>query len=495
MYHCRVKYKVIMEIALLFCRLLIGAVFATAGVAKLADPEGSREALKNFGLPKVMAGIGAPLLPLLELAIAIALLPLSWAVWGAWGALALLLIFIAAMGLSLARGQAPDCHCFGQLHSEPVSAKTIVRNILLAACAGAVVWLGPGVSAFAWTAQLSTAEVAIFVVVLGMLALMSLQSGVMFQMMRQNGRMLTRLDELESTGKPREAPAPPPPAGLAVGAGAPLFSLATVNGAQAGLADLMESAKPALLIFTDPNCGPCAALLPELARWENEAKAHFTLALLSRGTAEANLEKFGKLQFRNVLLQKDREVAESFQSPATPSAVIVEADGRIGSPVAVGTDSIRALVARTINAGLTNIQLKQGDLAPVFTLPDSKGELVSSAAFRGMSTLLVFWNDSCGYCKSMLPEIKKWESRRTREDPQMVVVATGDPEPTRKYGLRSQILLDESAGVSKIFNSNGTPTGVLLDKEGRLVSETAIGSVALFELADSVRGKKAEVLA
>ena len=477
-----------MDIALLFCRLLVGVVFATAGVAKLADPEGSREALKNFGLPKWMAGVGGPLLPLLEIAVAIALLPLSWAVWGAGGAFALLLIFIVAMSVALARGQAPDCHCFGQLHSEPVSAKTIVRNILLAVCAGAVIRLGPGASAFAWTAQLSTAEVAIFVVVIGMLALMGLQSTVLFQMMRQNGRMLTRLEELEASGKPKEAAAPPPPPGLAVGTDAPLFSLPTVKGAMAGLADLMESAKPALLIFTDPNCGPCAALLPELARWENEAKAHFTLALLTRGTAEANLEKFEKLQFRNVLLQKDREVAESFQSPATPSAVLVEADGRVGSPVAVGADAIRALVARTINAGLVNIQLKQGDMTPVFTLPDTKGELVSSAAFRGTSTILVFWNDGCGYCKSMLPEIKKWESRRTREDPQMVLVATGDPEPTRKYGLRSQILLDESSGVSRIFNSNGTPTGVLLDKEGRLVSDTAVGAVALFELADSVRG-------
>ena len=484
-----------MDIVLLFFRLLVGAVFATAGVAKLADPEGSNDALKNFGLPDWMAGIAAPALPLLELAIAVALLPVAWAVWGAWGATALLLIFIAAMGIALARGQAPDCHCFGQLHSEPVGAQTIVRNVLLAACSASVAWLGPGQSAFAWMDRLSTAEVAIFVVVIGLLGLMGLQSGVLFQMMRQNGRMLTRLDELEASGKPKEPAAPTPPAGLAVGTDAPLFSLATPQGAPAGLADLLESAQPALLIFTDPNCGPCSALLPELARWENEAKSHFTLALLSRGAAEENIEKLGKFEFRRVLLQKDREVSEGYQASATPSAVLVEADGRIGSPVAVGADAIRALVAKTINSSLVNIQMKQGDVAPVFTLPDIKGNMVASSAFRGTATVLVFWNPGCGFCSAMLADIKKWESRRTREDPQMVLIATGDPEPNRKYGLRSQILLDESSSVSKLFNSNGTPTGVLLDKEGRLVSETAVGSVKLFELVDSVRGKKAGALA
>jgi hypothetical protein len=59
-------------------------------------------------------------LPLAELLVACALLPLSTAVLGAAGALVLVLCFIVGIATSLARGRRPDCHCFGQLHSSPV---------------------------------------------------------------------------------------------------------------------------------------------------------------------------------------------------------------------------------------------------------------------------------------------------------------------------------------------------------------------------------------
>jgi hypothetical protein len=34
--------------------------------------------------------------------------------------LALLVLFIVAIAVTLARGRKPDCHCFGQLHSKPI---------------------------------------------------------------------------------------------------------------------------------------------------------------------------------------------------------------------------------------------------------------------------------------------------------------------------------------------------------------------------------------
>jgi hypothetical protein len=42
----------------------------------------------------------------------------------------------------MARGEAPDCHCFGQLHSESAGWRTLARNGLLAAIAGFVVLAG-----------------------------------------------------------------------------------------------------------------------------------------------------------------------------------------------------------------------------------------------------------------------------------------------------------------------------------------------------------------
>ena len=141
-----------MDLVLLVARLLLAAVFAVAALAKLADLPGSRQAMRDFGVPARLAAPLGTLLPLAELAVAVALIPRASAWWGAVGALALLLLFVAGIGVSLARGRHPDCHCFGQIHSAPAGWQTLVRNGALAAVAGFVLWQGrdhPGRGALA----------------------------------------------------------------------------------------------------------------------------------------------------------------------------------------------------------------------------------------------------------------------------------------------------------------------------------------------------------
>src|SRR5215831_20007458 len=96
-------------------RLLLCLVFLVAGFGKLQDRAGSRQLMIDFGLPRALGGPLAVALPILEIAVAIALLPSPLAWFGAWGALALLALFIAGIGVALLRGRKPDCHCFGKL--------------------------------------------------------------------------------------------------------------------------------------------------------------------------------------------------------------------------------------------------------------------------------------------------------------------------------------------------------------------------------------------
>src|SRR5918992_6370794 len=116
-----------MELALLTARLVLAGVFAVAGLAKLTDRPGSRQALMDFGVPARLAVPFGVLLPLAELAVAGALIATTTAWWGALGALTLLLLFVAGIGYNLARGRTPDCHCFGQFHSAPAGWVTLVR--------------------------------------------------------------------------------------------------------------------------------------------------------------------------------------------------------------------------------------------------------------------------------------------------------------------------------------------------------------------------------
>src|SRR4029078_10623829 len=95
--------------------------------------------------------------------VALALIPLTTAWVGSIAASALLLMFAAGIAVNLLRGQAPDCHCFGQLHSERVSWSTFSRNLGLIAVAGLIVITGkenPGMSAFSWVVVLRTGELA-----------------------------------------------------------------------------------------------------------------------------------------------------------------------------------------------------------------------------------------------------------------------------------------------------------------------------------------------
>jgi hypothetical protein len=69
-------------------------------------------------------------LPFAEIVFAFCFLFVSTSWVGAIGALLLLLSFTGGMIWQMAQGNAPDCHCFGQLHSEPVGKKSLVRNIV-----------------------------------------------------------------------------------------------------------------------------------------------------------------------------------------------------------------------------------------------------------------------------------------------------------------------------------------------------------------------------
>ena len=130
------------DVAFLVGRLGLAAVFGLAGVVKLTDRAGTRRALADVGVPAPLAAPVAVGLPVVELAVAGALVSATAAWWGAVGALVLLLSFVAGISLMLARGRRPDCHCFGRLHAAPIGRSTLVRNLALAAVAALIAWRG-----------------------------------------------------------------------------------------------------------------------------------------------------------------------------------------------------------------------------------------------------------------------------------------------------------------------------------------------------------------
>jgi uncharacterized membrane protein YphA (DoxX/SURF4 family) len=83
--------------ALLLARAVLAVVLGTAGIAKLADRRGSREAMLGFGVPERLTGVLGLSLPVTELIVATALIPGSTARPAAAAGRALPLLFLAVV--------------------------------------------------------------------------------------------------------------------------------------------------------------------------------------------------------------------------------------------------------------------------------------------------------------------------------------------------------------------------------------------------------------
>jgi peroxiredoxin/uncharacterized membrane protein YphA (DoxX/SURF4 family) len=479
-------------------RLLLAGVFAVSGSSKLLDRRGARQGITEFGVPARLAPSAAVALPIVELAIAVALLatPLTW--WSALVAAVLLAAFTAAIARNLVLGRRPDCRCFGQIAAGPISRGTLVRNGVFLALAALVIAGGPDRAApDVYALLLSATASEPLAVVIGAVLLVALvvQTRFLGQLLAQNGRLILRLEELERSATGHvAAPPPQPTVGLPVGTRAPEFSLAGLHGETLTLASLTAAGLPVLLVLGDPGCGPCNAMLPDVGRWQREHAGRLTVAVVTRGTRVANRSKAAEHGLGRVLLQKDRELADSYKAPATPSAVVVSPDGLIASPVAEGAPAIAALVARTAGVDLAGQAhdhgppVTLGQAAPAVRLPDLDGRVFELASLRGERVLVLFWDPGCGFCSQLLDDVRAWEAHPPSGAPRLVVVSAGGVEANRALGFRSTVVIDGSFAVGHAFGATGTPSAILVDASGVIASTVAAGGPAVLALATQPSG-------
>jgi hypothetical protein len=120
----------------------LAIVFAWAAVAKAADREGTADAFGALGLrgPAALA-LAVPVAELVT-AVALVLVPVG----GAFGALFLLVAFTVVLAGVVRRGVPVSCACFGAVSTraaDPVSLRSLVRNLVLLALASFVVAAAP----------------------------------------------------------------------------------------------------------------------------------------------------------------------------------------------------------------------------------------------------------------------------------------------------------------------------------------------------------------
>jgi thiol-disulfide isomerase/thioredoxin/uncharacterized membrane protein YphA (DoxX/SURF4 family) len=321
--------------ALLSLRCVLAVVFLVAAVGKLLDLDGSCQAIEGFGVPPRLARLAGPLLPLAELAVVALLLIRPTAIIGAAGALALLLVFIGGVSYAMSQGRAPDCHCFGQIHSEPAGPSTLVRNVTLAALAVVVLAGGTGPSVNGGLGSLDGTQVALVAVSAAALLLLA----AVAQLWSDRAGLKNDLVRARAAG------AVP---GLPRGTLAPEFQLSAVAGSLGSLAELLGSGKRTVLVFVSTRCGPCLQMMPALARWQESLSDSAALTAIFSGEREEIERLCEEHGLSMALSQENDEVFTLYRLRATPSGVLVNADGTIASIPAEGVPAIEALIRSSL---------------------------------------------------------------------------------------------------------------------------------------------------
>lgn len=512
-----------MPLLTLIVRLLLAGMWVVAAVTKVTDRAGTRRAIQDFGASDALAGPLAILLPAGELVIAVLLVPGRIAPYGAILSLLLLLVYCAAIGINLARGNTPDCHCFGQLHSEPIGWRTLVRNGILAAASLFVLAGGftdQDGSAFHTLGQVTAVQWIAGVTA----AVLIVSTGVLLwlvtRLLKQSDQLLTRIKLLEAGGiaaGPAEAEPETEERGLPVRSPAPDFHLPNLAGTEVTLESLIAAGKALFVLFASPTCAPCTEMLPEALQWQQKYEKHLEILIVTTGSVAANREKFKDFDPSRVLLQERREVEQAFEVQGTPSAVLIHPDGSIASPVAEGVVPVRWLLRRFLDLILppplelllradalqptvteteyepVNPRVAKGETLPSIVVPTLRGDSIDLREPQGARTAILMYSTGCSWCARLLPNLKTWDADQPPGSPRLVVVATGPEELVREQlgDLTSIVAHDvHNADTNALLDLPATPMAVVLDAEGKVIKRVA-GLDQVVHLLNDVEGSEA----
>ncbi len=318
------------------------------------------------------------------------------------------------------------------------------------------------------------------------------------QIIKQQGRMLLRIDELERVVSVAVGSHAVAPLGLPVGSRLDPFTVSDLSGREVSLSQL--SGKKTLLVNWSPTCGYCEMIGPELAGLLPELdRANTRLVLLAHGDRETNrssAEDYGLTT--SVLLLGDNANPASFQGVGTPAAFLLDEGGKVASPLVFGADKVPAL-AREVGASggttsngtkrlrgersltesrLLRDGLKAGTPAPLFELPDVYGNMVSLKELRGRPVLLVFSDPQCGPCEALAPHLVALDQEST-DGLRVLLVSRGDVAENRRkaeeHGFRFPVVVQEGWKLSKEYGIFATPVAFLIDGEGVIQRDVAKG--------------------
>jgi methylamine dehydrogenase accessory protein MauD len=357
--------------------------------------------------------------------------------------------------------------------------------------------------------------------------LVALGCWLVYQLLRQNGRILLRLEVLEErVAELGTASAPQAPQGLDTGSAAPAFDLPDLSGKPVSLTQWRG--RRVLLIFFNPQCGFCEQMAGGLAALKADGSdGRPILLLITTGDPDANRRFMEEHGIRcPVLVQQGDMVSVRYQAAGTPMGYLIDEEGVIATPLTVGAEHLLALAAVQVTAAAETAEpettagtqpgdgrkgkanrglhtsrlrrdgLKAGTPAPAFRLPRLDGGELSLDEFRGRRVLLVFSDPECGPCMELAPALEQFH--RGPAGVQVLMISRRDVEVNRQkvaeLGLTFPGVLQRHWEISMLYGMFATPIAYLIDEQGVLTTDVVVGGQAIQDLLataarpDRVRG-------
>lgn len=130
-----------------------------------------------------------------------------------------------------------------------------------------------------------------------------------------------------------------------------------------------------------------------------------------------------------------------------------------------------ALALATATTAFADVRV--GDPAPTFALPDAAGRTVTAESLRGRVVVLDFTASWCMACRTALPELEALGARYADRGVTVVTVAIdADSKDADRFldavvpGHTMTVLYDTSARLLSRFGAAGMPAHYVLDREG-----------------------------
>lgn len=141
-------------------------------------------------------------------------------------------------------------------------------------------------------------------------------------------------------------------------------------------------------------------------------------------------------------------------------------------------------------------RVKEGMPAPDITFQNEKGKTLHLDKLKGKITLIDFWASWCGPCRKEIPHVKKYYEEYKNKGVQFISVSIDAKKDAWTKALKEEQMPwlqgwapNSGKDVLNIYQFNGIPFLILLDKKGNIYRKHLRGEKIKQAIEDCLAGK------